>query len=181
MKKLLSLLAAALLMLCTLGAAAESPLVSAPVTLEDYKAHYVLLTNPESGHTVVWQESESEGRHVCIGLLDGAAPLVVLMVTDGYVDYVAVDVNLSLDSNGIYIFHSMAAMAATPLLMGQGMAQETATAQASADVYAYLLAYANDTLTDTKLWGCECMMSFSTTESGGHFSFFLDAPNPAAE
>lgn len=180
MKKLASLTLALLMCLCTLLPAAAQ---GGPLLLEDFKADYTTVFSanlPE--YSLTWLDGEADGVQTCTALMDGALPMCIVLVEDGYVTTIGVIHQGSTGESDVSVFLVMCALVGSALKVDANPDTGAILTEAADEAYNFLLGDLNGTLTDYTLWGYAADHSFTPLGDGtGEYCLILNLAETPAE
>lgn len=177
MKKLLSLLSALLLCLCSLTPAlaeeAASHTANIPITLADYQKAYeaVILANaPEA--SIVWSTAPIENGEAHLATIDNSFVSVMLLPDGEYVAEVAVLMEADLTESALLAFLSMAGYSGAALLLDEDTDAETASQTFMNEVVSVFMLLSEGTSPED-ICGLPAGLSITTTESGAYQFYFI--------
>ena len=175
MKKLLSLLLAALLCLgCMIPAMAETaditltPPMSFAAFQENLLAAYARVA-PET--TITWEERVIDGAEMQVATINDAFAGAFVLLDGENMNEILVAFLGDLSENSIMSFIVLASYASSALLTMEGMDAEAALNKATIDVFELCTATLDGTPTNT-LFGVPAYFQFSS-EDGVNYDYYL--------
>ncbi|MBQ2952391.1 MAG: hypothetical protein IJE07_02430 [Clostridia bacterium] len=175
MKKLLSLLLAAMLCLCALlpAAAEEAPITRAPMAFTTFQALYNdLFTTAYPGNTISWITREISGTEAWGALMNDTLPMAMALLQDGNVSQIVLSYDGPMDEETVTVFIVQCVLVGGSLLTGDGMPAEAAIEEATNTLAENLSQALQGGSNEFSVWGVNALFS-STTEDGTNYEFLL--------